>query len=173
MDLNSARIILAQMQGCFKELDVPFVNESEMHSYEGFSNAINFRSWLEKNSYLAEIIASVYPSHGVIQLTMNYYENTEDFDESNIRGLFNLLNAINNSNPTFYWLFCSEADKLEFRTAYHFWGSRLSERQFESLLEKFLKQGPLYYSYFRRLVGHNNEDPNRLFNEMQAKLKAV
>ena len=71
MDLNSARIILTQMQGCFKELDVPFVNESEMHSYDGFSNAINFRSWLEKKGNLAEIVASAYPSHGVIQLTMN------------------------------------------------------------------------------------------------------
>lgn len=172
MDVNSARIILAQMQRCFKELNVPFVNESEMLYCEGFSNAINFRSWFEKNGNLAEILAFVVPSHGIIQLTMNYNQNIEDFDESTIRNLFSLLNAINKSDSTFYWLFCSEAAKLEFRTAYYLAGNRLGERQFKSLLGKFLNIGPLYYKYFRRLINYN-EDPNVMFYKMQVELKAM
>jgi len=172
MDTNSARIIIAQMQGCFTKHNVPFVNEDEMLNRENFSNAIKFRSWLEKNENLAEIIAFVFPSHNIVQLTMNYYESIKDFDISTMCGLYQLLNAINNSDPTFYWLFCSGADKLEFRTAYYLPGNRLSVRQFESLLEKFLNQGPLYFSYIMRLIDHN-EDPNNLFHEIQVELKTM
>jgi hypothetical protein len=172
MDVNSARIIITQMEACFKELNVAFVNESEMHNCEGFSNSIKFRSWLGRNDNLAEILAFVFPSHDIVQLTMNYYENIKVFNEATIHNLFNLLNAVNNSDPAFYWLFCPEASKLEFRTAYYLAESRLSKKQFKSLLEKFLKQGPRYYSYFRRLIGHN-EDPNILFYEIQVELEAL
>ena len=172
MDINTARIIMTKMQGCFKELNVPFINESEMFDCAGFSDAIKFRSWLEKNENLAEVLTFVVPSHDIVQLTMNYYEKFEEFNESTICDLLNLLNAINNSDPTFYWLLCPEADKLEFRTAYYLAGNRLGERQFKSLLEKFLKQGPLYYQYFRRLINHN-EDPNKLFYEMQVELESM
>lgn len=166
MDTNSARIIIAQMQGCFTDLNLKFVNEDEMLTSEEFSNAIKFRSWLEKNENLAEILASVFPDHDVVQLTMNYYENYDDFDESIMRDLFNLLNEVNNSDPTFYWSLLPRGNKLEFRTAYYLSGSRLSGRQFTSVLKRFLEQGPRYYLYIRRLI-YNNEDPNQLFYEMQ------
>jgi predicted S18 family serine protease len=167
MDLNSARIIIAQMQVCFKDLKVPFVSEDEMLNCEGFTDEIKFRSWMKKNENLAEILAFVFPSHNIVQLTMNYYENIEDFEESTIRDLYNLLNAINNSDPTSYWLLLQKDNKLEFKTAYHLSGSRLSEGQFKSVLKRFLEQGPRYYSYIRRLI-NNNEDPIKLFFEMQA-----
>ena len=172
MDVNSARIIITQIEACFKELNVGFVNESERINSKGFSNTIRFRSWLGKNNNLAEILAFVFPSHDIVQLTMNYYQNIEDFNESTLRDLLNLLNAVNNRDPTFYWLFCPEASKLEFRIVYHLSESRFSEKQFKSVLEKFLKQGPLYYSYFKRLIVHN-EDPDVLFYEMRSQLEAV
>ena len=172
MDVNSARIIITQIEACFKELNVAFVNESERLNCKGFSDIIRFRSWLGKNNNLAEILAFVFPSHDVVLLTMNYYQNFEDFDESTLRDLLNLLNAVNNSDPTFYWLFCPESSKLEFRTVYHLSKSRFSEKQFKSVLEKFLNQGPLYYSYFKRLIGHN-EDPDVLFYEMNSQLEAL
>lgn len=172
MDTNSARIILAQMQGCFTDLGLKFVNEDEIPAREGFANAIKFRSWLVKNENLAEILAFVFPSHDIVQITMNYYENIEGFSQSTICDLLNLLNAINNLDSTFYWLFCPEADKLEFRTAYYLTGSRLSERQFKSVLKRFLEQGPRYYLYIRRLINHS-EDPDVLFNELQVELKTV
>ena len=172
MDINTARIILTKMQGCFKELNIPLINESEMLNIEGFSDAIMFRSWFEKNGNLAELLAFVVPSHGIVQLTMNYNQNIEDFDESTIRNLLSLLNAINNSDSTFYLLFCPEAAKLEFRTAYYLAGNQLGEKQFKSLLGKFFNQGPLYYKYFRRLINYS-EDPNVMFYEMQVELNAM
>jgi hypothetical protein len=60
MDVNTARIIIAQIQGGFKDLKVPFISEGEMLNCKGFTDAIKFRSWLEKNKNLAEIISSVY-----------------------------------------------------------------------------------------------------------------
>ena len=166
MDVNSARIIVAQMQVYFTELNLKFVNEDEMPAREGFSNAIKFRSWLYKNDNLAEILSFVFPSHEIVQLTMNYYENYDDFDESTMRDLFNLLNAVNNSDPTFYWVLLPRDNKLEFRTAYYLSNSRLSERQFKSVLKRFLEQGPRYYLYIKRLID-KYEDPKKLFNEMQ------
>ena len=165
MDLNAARVIITKMEGCFKELDVKFVNEDEMIDREGFSNAIKFRSWFEKNGNLAEVLAFMIPSHDIVQLTMNYYENIKGIDERIVHDLLYLLNAVNNSNPAFYWLLCPEADKLEFRTAYYLAGNRFSEGQFHSLLEKFSKQGPQYYTYFNRLIDHN-EDPNKDFRSV-------
>ena len=172
MDINSARIIITQMQTCLKGLNVSFMNESEMFNGEGYSNAIKFRSWFEKNGNLAEILAFVFPSQDIIMLTMNYYENIEDLNKSSICHLYNLINEVNNSNPTFYWAFYPGAGKLEFRTAYYVHGSQFSEKQFKSLLKKLLKQGPLYASYFRRLI-NRNEDPNMLFHEIQIKLEAL
>ena len=72
MDINSARIIVTQMQACFKELNMPFVNESEMLDSAKYSNAIQFRSCFEKNGDLAEILVFVFPSQNIILLTMNY-----------------------------------------------------------------------------------------------------
>ena len=46
MDLNQARILIAQMQACFKELGVPFVNESEILNQVNCTDTIMFRSWL-------------------------------------------------------------------------------------------------------------------------------
>jgi hypothetical protein len=172
MDINSARIILAQMQGCFKELDIPYINEDEMLNRSGFSNAIKFRSWLTKLGNLAEILAYVMPDHDIVQLSMNYGCNFEDLDEETSRNLFALLNTINNSDPAFYWLYFGEADKLEFRTAYWLSGDRLIEKQFKSVLESFLKRGPLYFTYFKRLIDYN-EDPDLLFNEIQHKTGAA
>lgn len=172
MDLNSARIIITKMEGCFKELDIQFVNEDEMFDREGFSDAIKFRSWLEKNGNLAEILAFVIPSHNIVQLTMNYYENIEDFDQSTIGDLFNLLNTVINWNPASYWLLNSKAAKLEFRTAYYLPENGFSDGQFKTILARFLLQGPMYYTYFKRLIDHN-EDPSKLFYEMQVELEAM
>ena len=166
MDVNSARIIIAQMQGCFTELNLKFVNEDEIPAREGLSNAIRFRSWLDKDDNLAEILAFVFPSHEIVLLTMNYYVTIENFDESTMRDLFNLLNAFNNSDATFYWVLLPRDNKLEFRTAYYLSGSRLSEGQFKSVLKRFLEQGPRYYQYIRRLID-KNEEPKKLFDEMQ------
>lgn len=167
MDVNSARIIITQMQRCFTDLNLKFFNEDEIPAHEGLTNAIRFRSWLDKNDNLAEIIAFVFPSHEIVLLTMNYYENYDDFDESTMSDLFNLLNAFNNSDATFYWSLWPRDNKMEFRSAYYLSGSRLSEGQFKSVLKRFLEQGPRYYSYIKRLINHN-EDPIKLFFEMQA-----
>ena len=166
MDVNSARIIIAQMQGCFTELNLKFVNEDEIPAREGLSNAIRFRSWLDKDDNLAEILAFVFPSHEIVLLTMNYYVTIENFDESTMSDLFNLINAVNNSEPAFYCVLMPSANKLEFRTSYYLTRSRLSEGQFKSVLKRFLKQGPRYYQYIRRLID-KNEEPKKLFDEMQ------
>ena len=113
MDVNSARIIITKMQQCFKDLNVRFVSEHEMLDREGFSDAIKFRSWFEKNGNLAEVLAFVIPSQDIVQLSMNYYENTEDFDQSTIGNLLTLINRVNNCIPAFYWLLISGAAKLE------------------------------------------------------------
>jgi hypothetical protein len=154
------------MQVCFKELNVPFVNESEMFDCAGYSGTIKFRSWFERNGNLAEILAFVFPSQDIILLTMNFYRKFGDLDKSTICKLFNLQNAVNNSNPTFYWVFYEITSKLEFRTAYYLAESRLNEIQFKSLLRKLIRQGPLYYSYFRRLID-NNESLSKLSHEIQ------
>jgi len=166
MDVNSARIIITQMQGCFTELNLKFFNEDEMPARDGLTNAIRFRSWLDKNDNLAEILSFVFPSHEIVLLTMNYYENYDDFDESTMRDLFNLLNAFNNSDATFYWSLWPRDNKLEFRTSYYLSGSRLSEGQFKSVLKRFLEHGPRYYQYIRRLID-KNEEPKKLFDEMK------
>ena len=168
MDINSARTILAQMQGCFKELDIPFINEDEMLNRCGFSNAMRFRSWIAKNENLAEILAYVMPDHDIVQLSMNYVRNFEELNEETSRNLFTMLNAVNNSDPVSYWLYFGEADKLEFRTAYWLSENRLNENQFKSVLNNFLERGPMYFTYFKRLID-NNEDPDLLFNQMQEK----
>jgi hypothetical protein len=99
MDLNQARILIAQMQACFKELGVPFVNESEILNQVNCTDTIMFRSWLSKNGHLAEVVTSLFIEPNIFEVSMNYREEIDRLNESDLEKLFNLLNAFNNFIP--------------------------------------------------------------------------
>jgi hypothetical protein len=167
MDLNQARILIAQMQVCFREIGVPFVNESEILNQANCTDTIMFRSWQSKNDHLAEIVTSLFIGPNVVEVSMNYREEISELNETDLEKLFRLLNAFNNWNAAFYWLLLPRENKLKFRWANLLSDGHFSDIQFKSVVKKFLDQGPQCYSYIRRLIG-NNEDPDRLFSKMQA-----
>ncbi|MEJ2246365.1 MAG: hypothetical protein P8Y80_09870 [Acidobacteriota bacterium] len=167
MDLNQARILIAQMQACFKEIGVPFVNESEILNQANCTDTIMFRSWQSKNDHLAEIVTSLFIEPNVVEVSINYREEIDRLNESDLEKLFHLLNAFNNWDAAFYWLLLPRDNKLKFRWANLLPARHFSDNQFKSVLKRFLNQGPQHYSYIRRLI-YNNEDPDRLFSKMQA-----
>ena len=172
MDVNNARIVITQMQACFKELSVPFVSESEILNQASCTDTIKFRSWQSKNSHLAEILTYLFIEPNVIEISMNYYEDLNSLNEADMRELLNLMNAFNNRDAAYYWLLLPRDNKLKFRLAYLLSDGRFNEEQFKSVLRRFLEQGPRYYLYIRRTIDHN-EDPQALFYEMQAAKKTV
>lgn len=172
MDLNQARVLTTQMQVCFQELDVPFVNESEILNQANCTDTIMFRSWQSTNGHLAEIVTNLFVEPKVVEVSMNYREEFARLNESDFEKLFNLLNAVNDWDAEFYWLLLSRDNKLKFRWANLISEGHFNDVQFKSVLKRFLEKGPRYYSYIRRLID-NNEDSDKLFLEMQTELKAV
>jgi len=56
MNINNARKILTEIQGCFKELNLPTIKEKEMLNQSDGFNYLQFCSWLTKDDKVAEIV---------------------------------------------------------------------------------------------------------------------
>jgi hypothetical protein len=153
MDINEARIVLAQMQACFMELNLPVVPDPENLNQETHSRSLGFSSYLRRDDCLAHLQASVRLDTQVIQLSMFFHA---EMSRESSPALLIPLNEINLSSKGPYWIAIPGDHMIEFRIAYIFTGSPLNKDQFKRVLKKSLDQGKLQSRYLRELIRNSN-----------------
>jgi len=161
MNVNDARIILAEAQSCFQDLNLTLVNESEKLDYSCCSNYLQFRSWISKNNKLAEIQIFIFIENDIIQLSTCFYE---DYDDSITRRLLEFINGINYHLSDSYWILYSAVGKFEYRTVQVITEDSFDKDIFKEVIKEYLENGPYDYEYIRRIM-QSNEDLDTLLNE--------
>jgi len=149
MNINNARKILTEMQGCFQESNHPAIKEKEVLNQSDGFNYLQFCSWLTKDDKVAEIVVYLSVDQDLVRLSMYLHGGHEEIVSPE---LFILINNINDSDPSHYWIIHPDSNKLEFRTAYIISESQFNKDQFKSVLKGFLEQGPSYYTSIKYLM---------------------
>ena len=148
MNINNARKILTEIQGCFRELNRQPIKEKEMLNQSNGFNYLQFRSWLTKDDKVAEIVTYLSVDQDLVLISMYFYGGHEEIVSPE---MFVLINNINDSDPSHYWIIHPDDNKLEFRTAYIVSESQFDKDQFKSVLKTFLEQGPSHYAFMKYL----------------------
>jgi hypothetical protein len=166
MNINSARIILTEMQICFKELDLSIMTESEVLNRSDNSNHLWFRSWLVKEKKIAEIVTYLSIDYDLVRLSLHYHGVWEGLIRPE---LFGFINSINELESSHYWIIHPGENNLEYRASYIVSETRFDREQFKSVLKRFSELGPWYFSYIKRLAD-NKKDPDQLYHQMKLEL---
>jgi hypothetical protein len=169
MNLNQGRKILTDMQICFQQLELQFMNETEKFDDPFIANHLSFRSWYKSKNHLSEIMAFVAPEHDIVQLSMNFYS---DAIRMKYPEVLELLNLINMTGAGYYWQIIPDYEKFEFRTAFCITDNLLDMQQFKIILKRMLKIGPVYYSLIHKYLNSQSK-PKHIFNKFKSKNKRL
>ncbi len=161
MNIDKARIVLAEAQECFQELNLPLVNESENLNCECCAKNMLFRSCISKDDELAEVLTHIFIDHDIIELSMNFYG---DYDESITRRLLEFINGMNYHYAAGYWILYSANSKFQYRAAQIFTEKLFGKNLFKDMLKEFIEEGLYDYSYISRII-QSDEDLDTLLNE--------
>ena len=161
MDVNNARLILAEVQTCFQDLILPFVNEAEELNGSRCTNYLKFRSWISKDGNLAEILTYIYIDYDIVELSMNFHDESVEVYAGRI---LEFINGINYHIPDSYWVLYSAKNKLQYRTAQMITKETFDKDYFRYVLKEFIENGPDDYGYIRRFM-KSDEDLDTVLNE--------
>jgi hypothetical protein len=169
MDINQGRKIITDMQICFQKMDLQITKDTEKLGDSFIVNHLSFRSWYKVERHLAEIVAVVVFEHDIVQLSMNFY--SEDI-RPKFPSVLQLLNLINQIRAEFYWQLIPDYEKFEFRTAMIITGNLLNTEQFNSVLQRMLKLGPVFYQLIDRYL-NSHYKPQKLLKKFKSKNKQL
>ena len=161
MDVNNARLILTEVQSCFQDLKLPFVNESEKLNSCCCANFLNFRSWISKDGKLAEILTYIYIDYDIVELSMNFYDDSVEVYAGRI---LEFINGINYHIPDSFWVLYPAKNMLQYRTAQMITKETFDKDYFISVLKEFIENGPDDYRYIMRFM-KSDEDLDTVLNE--------
>jgi hypothetical protein len=167
MENDMARTVVEEMRACFTEVGLSIVNEGEMLDHQLAGDKVVFRSCLSKNESLSEVLAVVNPDHGVVLLSLNFYENAGDSIQLE---LMKLMKFMNFSSKGSYWTLTGNEGRIKFGKMFGVPAGKINREDLVRVLKSFLEKGFEQYSYIRRLLqGH--EKASDLMRELKRKMR--
>jgi hypothetical protein len=164
INISRSRKILSDMQARFQEVDLPLMREKEEKGAGGIADSLSFKSWCKTESDLAQITASLFPEHDIIELSMSNQRRTP---KPVWPALWDLFNLINRTQPYGYWVICSETGMTEYLSAMLVTGEELDRAQFRQLLERFVGYGSRLYALVEEQI-NSKKRPIDLLNRFMA-----
>ena len=114
INIRKSRKMLGDMQVCFQEADLPLMREKEEKGVGLIADSLSFQSWCKTESDLAQITASLFPEHEIVELSIS---NQRRIPKPVWPALWDLFNLINRTQPYGYWVVCTETGITEYLSA--------------------------------------------------------
>jgi len=152
------------MQACFQEVDLPLMSKKEEKGTGVIADSLSLKSWCKTKSDLAQITASLFPGHEIVELSMS---NRRSTPIPVWPALWDLFNLINRTQPYGYWVVCSETGITEYLSAMIVTGEELDKAQFRQLLERFLGYGTRLYALVEEQINSKKRPIDVLNQFMQ------